>query len=64
MVFHDKCTPLQYKGKDTILKDRQDKIQSHVSLCAEGCEFISIKYTNNEVECNCPPQKDSVTLNH
>lgn len=62
-VFHDKCIPLQFNGKDTTLTDRKNKIQSRVSLCEDNCNLIAINYTTNEVECDCLPQKDKITIN-
>ena len=53
-------------GTDILLYDRRmDIYQStiNISLCQEGCIFLSYNSETKKAECNCPIQKEKIQTN-
>ena len=49
--FNDFCYSYSLDGKDITLDDRRESIYVNDSLCKQGCQYISINYTTEKVNC-------------
>ena len=57
--FNDLCESYGEKGKDMVLKDRQNTYYQNINLCADdNCIYNGIDYNEMKVDCKCEPKSN------
>ena len=51
--YVDNCAPAHENGNDITLEDRKTYYYPKIDLCNEGCEYNSIDYDNERINCEC-----------